>query len=515
MRWLLTAAGGVALVGALLLVTAPRGEVERVVPVLTVEDAAPVEARIVVDTDRGEIRAGDERLAAFVRVPGVRMALRGTSGDGPVAIRVRDPDGAVVIEDAVAPRAAFDLSEDIASDVDVAVTATPASLPAPGGEVEVRLELRLRRDAAAPAELVWAETWSPWLTGPFGPEREHPGAMETLAVLGAPGPEGCGQVLAELPVPLTVDTPLTCTFLVEVAGEAGEEVAGELSLLVDTGDLVGTVPGAAVTIALIEPGGDPADGGTGAPSAEAADTELAAAPLHARLEGDAGGVYEIEVDAPAGSPGLSLELEWFEPAPPVGPVLGGLWIVAGLVALVVGLLPAGIFADRATVVARVAAGLVGLAGMAVIVTLYVTADRSGLLIVGGAHGWYWTRGFVGLAVTTLLLVPTGALLASPGASRRWGGGLGLPMLIGGAAVAALAVAVGIAGYAFGTEGATYYAGDYLTLALHLQALVLAGVLLAAGGLLRGTPAPPAPSPPGPPASGPRPRRRELTGPRSG
>lgn len=520
MRWPSVAAGAVALVGAVLLAGAPRGEVERVVALVTVEDVAPIEAHLVVDTEGGEIRSEQGRLASFVRSADVRMALRGTSGAGVVTVRVLDPTGEPVIHDQVGPDASFDLSAPVASDIDIEVAATPASVPAPGGQVLVRIELTLRSGMLGPVELVWADTWSPWLAGPFGPEEEHPGTIEPLSSLGAPRPDGCGLVLGQLPVELELDVPLVCTFVADVAGEPGDQVTGEIGLLVASGDLIASVSDAEVTLLIVEPGHGADEAGDASDDAQPADRTVddAAAeievehpelPRHGTLVGDAGGDYAIEVVAVQGSPGLTVQLEWFEPAPPVGAVLAGLWFVAGVLALTVGIIPhrlARIEVTEATL-ERLAGAMVGVAGFAVIGALWVTADRAGLMILGGAHAWYWTPGFLVLGVATLLLIVSGALIVSPGAPRSWRRGLGWPLLISGAVLAATAVAVGIAGFAHGTEGATYYAGDYLLLAAHLQATVFAGVLLGVGGLLHGTRSQPTPRVPA--STGPE--RRPLTG----
>jgi hypothetical protein len=187
-------------------------------------------------------------------------------------------------------------------------------------------------------------------------------------------------------------------------------------------------------------------------------------------------------------------LRWFEPAPPVGSTLAALWLVAGILALEVGIgLVPGRWSLRSAArlgggsrAERIAGAGLGLAGFALVAALWVTADRSGPLIVGGVHDWYWTPGFLVLGLATLLLVAVGAPLASPGLRQVGGRRAGLVVFALGALVAAVAVLAGIAGFAYGTEGATYYAGDYLLLAAHVQATVLAAVLLAVGGLLRGT-----------------------------
>jgi hypothetical protein len=515
MRWPTVAAGAVALVGAVLLAGAPRGEVERVVPLVTVEDAAPVEAHVVVDTEGGEIRSEQGRLASFVRSADVRMALRGTSGAGVVTVRVLDPAGEPVIYDQIGPDTSFDLSAPVASDIDIdiEVTATPASVPAPGGEVLVRLELTLRSGMVEPVELVWADTWSPWLAGPFGPEEEHPGTVEQLSSLSAPRPDGCGLVLGQMPVELDLDIPLVCTFVVDIAGEPGDQVTGEIGLLVASGDLIASVGGAAVTMLIVEPGHEADEAEDAAQPADDASAEVAdqhaERPRHGTLIGDAGGDYVIGVVAEQGSPGLTVQLQWFEPAPPVGTVLAGFWFVAAVLAITVGVIPhplARIGATEGTL-GRLAGAVVGLAGFAVIGALWSTADRAGLMILGGTHAWYWTRGFLVLGVATLLLIVSGALIVSPGAPRSWRRGLGWPLLISGAILAATAVAAGIAGFAYGAEGATYYAGDYLLLAAHLQATVFAGVLLGVGGLLHGTRSQPTPRVPA--STGPQ--RRPLAG----
>jgi hypothetical protein len=497
MRWRLVAAGAVALVGAVLLAGAPRGEVERVVPLVeTEEDVAPVDAYVVVDTERGEIRSEDGRLASFVRSDDVRMSLRGTSGGGVVSVRVLDPTHEAVIHDQVGPDMSFDLSAPVATDIDVEVTATPTSVAAPEGKVLVRFELTLRSGGLEPAELVRADTWSPWLAGPFGPEHERPGTIEPLSTLGAPGPEGCAHVLGTMPLRLHRDAPLACTFVVDVAGEAGDEVTGEIDLIVASNDLTASVPDAEVTILIVEPGHAMDD--IQAPDRPVdevtAEVERPDLPRHGTLVGDAGGGYVIEIAAEQGSPGLTVQLEWFEPAPPVGTVLAGLWLVAGALALAVGVASHRLPRIAATegMLRRLAGAVVAVAGFTLIVALWSTADRSGLIILGGAHAWYWTRGFVVLGLATLLLIAVGTLLASPGAKRSVRRGLAWPLLVSGAVLAAIAVAVGIAGFAYGAEGATYYAGDYLLLAAHLQAIVFAGALIGAGGLLHGTRSEPAP-----------------------
>jgi hypothetical protein len=513
MRWASVAAGAVALVGAVLLAGAPRGEVERVVALVTVEDAAPVEAHLVVDSDDGEIRSEQGRLASFVPSADVRMQLRGTSGAGVATIRVQDPTGAPVIHDQVGPESSFDLSAPVLGDIDVEVTATPASVPAPGGEVLVRLELTLRSGMLGQVEVVWADTWSPWVAGPFGPEEEHPGTIEPLSSLGAPRPDGCGLLLGQMPVEFESDVPLVCTFVVDVAGEPGDQVTGEIGLLVASGELIASVPDAEVTILIVEPGHEADGAGDATQPADDALAEVAGQhadpPRHGTLSGDAGGDYVIEVVAEQGSPGLTVHLEWFEPAPPVGAVLAGLWFVTGLLAITVGVIPHRLVRIEATkgTLERLAGAMVGVAGFAVIGALWVTADRVGLMIVGGAHTWYWTRGFLVLSVVTLLLIVSGALIVSPGVRRSWRHGLGWPLLVSGAILAIAAVSAGIAGFAYGTEGATSYAGDFLLLAMHLQATVFAGVLLGIGGLLHGTRPQPTPKVP----ASTHPERHPLTG----
>lgn len=489
MRATLVAAGLLALLGAALLVGAPRGQVERIVSLLATDADAPFDTQVVVDTDRGELHREGVTLASFARSRGVTMTLRGTSGAGVVLIEVRDPTGTVVIRDLLGPDETFDLAAPVPPDVDIEVAATPAVVAAPGGEVRVSLTVIPRDAHADPLLLVAAETWTPWLTGEFGPEHERPGTIEPLRTLGASDPQGCGRVLDSLPVALHLDVPVTCAFDVEVVGNAGEVVVGEVALDVAHGDVEARLPDVEVAIPIVEPGAQHDPGASHADDEPDRLVGVPQPPVHATLDADAGGAYKIHIIAEQPSPGFALALEWFEPGPPVGNVLAGLWVAAGALALTAGVMTP----RRATVESapgartRLAGAGLALAGLALLGALWATADRDGFFIVGGAHAWYWTRGFVALSVATLALVTVGTLLASPGAARR-GRILAWPLLVGGAVVAAAAVAAGLAGHQYGTEThpASFYAGDYLLLAYHLQALVSAGVLLAIGGLLYGT-----------------------------
>jgi hypothetical protein len=96
---------------------------------------------------------------------------------------------------------------------------------------------------------------------------------------------------------------------------------------------------------------------------------------------------------------------------------------------------------------------------------------------------------------------------SPGVRRSWRHGPGWPLLINGTILATAAVAEGIAGFAYGTERATSYAGDFLLLAMHVQATVFGGPLLGIGGLLHGTRSQPTPRVP----ASTQPERRPRTG----
>jgi hypothetical protein len=494
MRWLLLGMAAVALGGAAVLVAAPRGEIERTVELVVVPDDGALSRQIVVDTDRGEIRSASGHLTRFVTAPSVQMSLRGESGGGVVAITVVNPEGALHISELVGPDRPFDLSTLVAPEIDVTLTATPPTVTAPGAPVVVRLELILRRRGADPVLLTAAETPSAWTPGLGEPDLELPVTFERLATLGTPSPEGCGAVLAELPVRLEPDVPLACTFLVDVTGDPGDEVVGDVDLVVEVADEAAEIAGTTVTIPVTAQ----VDGGADLPGAtqDGAAHEASAPrdpPLHGVLAGDAGGQYVVSVVAQDGSAGFTLRLGWFEPAWPVGALLAGVWLAAGAASSTVVLMtsrrtrtqqrrqvarPAP--ADRAA-----AAGL-GLAGSLLVVGLWLTADRDGLLIVGGAHDWYWTPAFPALGIATLLLLTLGFLVASPGVRRsslRW---LGRAVLAVGLVAAAVAILAGFAGFAFGSEGGTsFYAGDYLLLAAHLQMTVLAGALLGAGALLHG------------------------------
>jgi hypothetical protein len=498
----LVVSAGVALVGAAILATAPRGLVERVVPVAAADDAARIDASIVVDADRGEIRSDGGRLASFVRAEPVEMALRGTTGDGPVAVTVWSPSGEPIIREVVGASTWFDLSAPIVTGVDVELTATPTVVPAPGGEVLVRLDLTVRAPDQRRLQLIAADVMIPWAAGPFGPEHEALGTIEQLSRFGPAGPDGCGEVLADLPVPLRHGRPISCSFVVPVEGRAGDVVTGQVELVVAADGEEATLPGAEVTITMTDPAstrdGGPAGRDASAPdeaTGSTPDPGRSAPPLHGVIPAGRGGAYPIEVVADRGSPGFQLALEWWEPSPSVGIALAAVWLLAGLVGMTVGLAPD--VPDRGLTpgspgrppapLARLAGAALGFAGLAVVVTLWATAEHSGALIVGGTHDWYWTRWFVVLCAATLALTLVGTVLASPGSPRPGARLIGGWCLGLGIAVAILAVLAGIGGYAYGTEGASSsYAGDYLFLAVHLQALVIGGVLLGIGGALRGT-----------------------------
>jgi hypothetical protein len=169
----------------------------------------------------------------------------------------------------------------------------------------------------------------------------------------------------------------------------------------------------------------------------------------------------------------------FEQPRLLGQVLAAAWGGAALVGLLAAM------ARPAPGLRRLATASLGLTGASVPVALWLTAERSGVVIVGGSHGWYFGRFFPVLGLVSLVLLTLGLMGAAPGVRPRAVRLVGITALVSGGAAGVVALGIGRAGASYAPDPPADYSGDYLVLAFHLTVLVAAAVLLAVGALLCG------------------------------
>lgn len=471
-RRLLLVLTGLAFVGTAILAGGQAGWAERSWELSGPDHAEPFSLEVVLDPRSGTIEAPGADAGSFAGRTPAEIIITGYSGDGPVALTVqRQGDPQILFADRAGPASWFDLSAIGQTTLTIVATADPPWVAAPGGPVLIRLSFTAGSDNAEPARI--------------GVIHDQAlGAVDDVAAADSGQPDSCAVVLAELPIELAPGEGVSCTYLLEVAGEPGQAVFSEA--WITTPNREEPVPAPWLGIPIADPDAPPpADTAgqdpdpSGGIRSEGTDVVAVGETHHDPFVLDGVEPYLLRIEAPEGSRDFLLDLRWLEQGLPMGQILAIGWVTAGIVGLL-----AAVTRTPPTL-RRVVAGVLGLAGLSVPATLWLSAERAGLLVVGGIHDWYLTELFLVLAAVSLLLLTLGLMAAAAGVRRRAVRVAGLAGLLLGICAGAVALTIGMDSSMSPWRPGLVTFGDYWVLPVHITCLVAAAALLAAGALLHG------------------------------